>query len=370
MTTTPSTLARTPEPGFSSVEDEALTGYRPVSRLAIVSLVLGLLSAAALLHPLLWILPILAVLLAGIAFRQTVAPASELRGTGLALTAISLGIPVRLPCRVLAIQFSAALDRQASEYSTAWLELVRQGRLKEAHQLTMYSAERLSPDVSLEEAYAKREKAKSKTDPGARAANDMEGADLESLMTESLSDRFRSFFAGQPLAKLIALDRTWKAQYRESVGHSRLSQYTREVAQRFVISYQDRGQPQTMDVVVVVERTRVGREANWRIQFRVRSDRPPLRTADGTNATRKANHGEGLAASGSAAVGSAASGLSGGAGGGESVAGCPLASGLTAAFSSLAFGSDSGAAFSSLAFGGSGFAASDDSSRGASEAAG
>ena len=265
MTTTHSTRARTPDPGFTSVEDETLTGYRPISRLAIASLLLGLLSAAALLHPLLWILPISAVILAAIAFRQTVSPASELRGTAFALTAISLGFLFGSLAVSWQFSFQAALDRQAREYSTAWLELVRQGRLQEAHQLTKHSAERLAPGVSLDEAYAQREQPKSKIDPPAMAANGMEGADLESLMTESLAAQFGSFYAKPPLAKLIALDRTWKAQYRGSIGHSRLNQYTRDVAQWFVVSYQDHGQPQTMDVVVVVERTSVDREANWRI---------------------------------------------------------------------------------------------------------
>jgi len=139
---------------FSSPEQpEELKEYRRLSLFAVLALTLGLLSVAALVHPLLWVFPIAAVGFATLAlwqFRQS----SELAGKKLAV----IGLAVALLFGSCSVSWSWArqitLSQQARAHVEYWFSLLSERRLLQAHQLTKAPYERLTPDQSLEKYYA------------------------------------------------------------------------------------------------------------------------------------------------------------------------------------------------------------------------
>ena len=137
---------------FSTPEFESVH-YRPVSKLAVIALLLGLISAVAFINPVLWLFPIGGVVLSLFALRQF-RQAPEMVGRSLAALGLVLSLfflsagPVRWQTR------RTALMSQAKTHADHWLELVRAGHLPEAHQLTLDQSERQPPDINLDTYYA------------------------------------------------------------------------------------------------------------------------------------------------------------------------------------------------------------------------
>ena len=92
--------------------DEPLDEYRPVSRLAVAALVAGVGSATALVGPVFWVVPVVAVGLAVAALRDLARP-------GVA----KVGHPVALAGLALAVGFGA--QAAASTLTTRWLTIDR-----------------------------------------------------------------------------------------------------------------------------------------------------------------------------------------------------------------------------------------------------
>ena len=123
--------------GFRPTDSEILPEYQPLSRLSLASLIAALLSPVALVHPLLWIVPVIAVLLAILALRTIDRFDGELRGSGLARTALVVALLFGSWAVVWNMSYQYLVGRQARHYSQAWLELIKKGQLYEAHQLSM-----------------------------------------------------------------------------------------------------------------------------------------------------------------------------------------------------------------------------------------
>jgi hypothetical protein len=133
-----------------------LASYRPFSRAAIFAVPLALASTLALISPVLWIVPIVAVLFSAIALRATCFGEQPLLGkkaaiVGLILSCFLLGYA---PAQYLTSR--SILCGQAASYANKWLDLVQSGRLAEAHQLHLMYYERVAPNTDLEKYYDKR----------------------------------------------------------------------------------------------------------------------------------------------------------------------------------------------------------------------
>ena len=73
-------------------ETVEVTGYRPVSKLAVAAAVAGILSALALMTPLLWLLPLVGVALAVAGLADVARPGAEKAGRAAALLGLALSI--------------------------------------------------------------------------------------------------------------------------------------------------------------------------------------------------------------------------------------------------------------------------------------
>lgn len=119
-----------------TVETERLPQYRSISSFAILALLFGLASPLAMTSPLLLIVPLVAVFLALFALRQIAANAEILSGRGPALIGLFLGVAMLVYPPVRQWTRYELLKGHAQELAEAFLDLLQQGKLEEAHQLS------------------------------------------------------------------------------------------------------------------------------------------------------------------------------------------------------------------------------------------
>ncbi len=152
------------QPHVSSLDETAVSTYRSISLAAVLALVFGCASALALIHPFLWVIPAVAVVIAIVALRGIAREGANLTGRGLAITGLVLALFFGswAPTRIVTRQ--SHLYRQARPYADQWLELMRAGKLYEAHQLMQIAGERQKPGSSLEVFYKNSSDARKQLD--------------------------------------------------------------------------------------------------------------------------------------------------------------------------------------------------------------
>ena len=133
--------------------------YRPVNPLAVVALLTGLASAAALIHPLLAVVPLAAIVLATLALRAIAASSRQVTGRSLAVTGLCLAT-LFLGWGVAAnLHHQATIRRQAREFADDWLQILASGDLHRAHQLHIAKEYRLDPQSQMNTVYETNQEA-------------------------------------------------------------------------------------------------------------------------------------------------------------------------------------------------------------------
>jgi hypothetical protein len=127
--------------------------YRPLSALAIASLVLGLASVSALFYPLFWAVPLVAATCALLAMRQIRARPAELSGKTLAVIGLVLALLFVSWGATHHLVRRRTLLRHAEPIANEWLQRVLEGRQEEAHQMFLEPARRRPPGTDLKRYY-------------------------------------------------------------------------------------------------------------------------------------------------------------------------------------------------------------------------
>jgi hypothetical protein len=126
--------------------------YRSPQPLAVLALVLGILSFLAVFRTLFWIVPLVAVILGATALWLLSADPEKIgRKAAICGMALALFFGAWGPSRYFSRQWW--LSGQARVCADAWLELVQQKKLREAHQLHISQAQRAGERVTLDEFY-------------------------------------------------------------------------------------------------------------------------------------------------------------------------------------------------------------------------
>lgn len=140
-------------PIFASEETEYLTPARPpVSRLAIASLVLGILSGFSVLNIDLIALPILAVAI-GLAAYWQIARSEAHSGRTMALAGMMLGLAFATWTVTSVRLRDQYLYEVAGQFARQYLDVIGEDKLLEAFELMQPEAGRQVPGASLEEHY-------------------------------------------------------------------------------------------------------------------------------------------------------------------------------------------------------------------------
>jgi hypothetical protein len=111
--------------------------YEPYSGWAFVAFVLGVLSAVALAGPILWLVPVFAVVVALIALRKIKASDRRFSGRYIALLGLLLAIffGIAGPARLVSRRYF--LEARAARFAGKFMELLQQNQPLAAFQLTM-----------------------------------------------------------------------------------------------------------------------------------------------------------------------------------------------------------------------------------------
>lgn len=227
---------RKPHIALSSAEAESVVHYRVLNRLAVASLLLGILSVAAFANKLMWCVPIVGVALAIIALWTISRNQSAMIGRGAALAGLSLSLVFLASATTNHLVRQRTLFRQAKPHASKWIEMVQEGRLREAHQLHLSQFDRQKLGTNLHNYYeASRE-----------ADEEMEG-----------------FFNQLPISKIVELGQQGQLRFEadEEIGREDL------VVQRYAIDYQVDDQPQTLPFLISIAREYNSEhgEARWRV---------------------------------------------------------------------------------------------------------
>ncbi|NQW46900.1 MAG: hypothetical protein HQ464_03920 [Planctomycetes bacterium] len=116
-------------------ETVEVTGYRPVSKLAVAAAVAGILSALALMTPLLWLLPLVGVALAVAGLADVARPGAEKAGRAAALLglALSIGFGTQAVSGKLVTRWIT--QRRSLAVAGAFLDAIRDDRIADVKSM-------------------------------------------------------------------------------------------------------------------------------------------------------------------------------------------------------------------------------------------
>jgi hypothetical protein len=234
-------------PRLSDTPDSQLADYGALSGLAVAGLVAGLASPAAMLDPLLWIVPPVGMVLSGLALWRIRRQAPALAGRKAALVGLVLSIVFAVAAPADWLIYRRLLRGEARQFADLWFDALRQGQPQKAHQLTL--------------------------DPNLRRAGDQRVA---AFYHESprRQDDLKSY-TQQPLVRsLLALGP--KAQARFYQTDDQTEEGDKDWVQlTYVVSYVDRDGPKSLFVDILLQRAKLGHgRANWRVFRADQRDRP------------------------------------------------------------------------------------------------
>jgi hypothetical protein len=243
-----------PHAVFSSGQEDNVVQHRPVSRLAVASMLLGLVSAAAIANPLAWCVPIVGVTLAIAALRTLSTENSMVLGRKAALAGLVMALLFGSCGMTRYFARQQWLYRQARPLAQRWIELVREGRLYEAHQLHSPQRDRISPGGDLDDFY--------QGEDGAQSSLEV-------------------FFEQPPLSEIVRIGRRGQLRFEgdEDIDFAREGGAKSEIViLRYAIDYEEDGKPQTLSFLVSVARKYDAehREARWNVHEVIDPDAPDL----------------------------------------------------------------------------------------------
>jgi hypothetical protein len=134
---------------------ETPEAYRPISTLAIVAAVAGVASLVVLIspEPPLWAVPASAIAIALAALRRIAQSNPPLVGRPLARLGLGLGIAMLVAGPVNRVTRLAWAEREAAAVAQQWIEHIRKGHRRAAHQLSLPLAARCPSDQTLSHCY-------------------------------------------------------------------------------------------------------------------------------------------------------------------------------------------------------------------------
>jgi hypothetical protein len=112
-----------------------MNSYRPVSRLAVASAVVGLLASLSLMTPLLWIIPLVGVALAIAGLADVTRSGAEKAGKVAALAGLALSVGFGMQAVTTSLASRWIKEERARAVVHAWLDALRENRLTDAQSM-------------------------------------------------------------------------------------------------------------------------------------------------------------------------------------------------------------------------------------------
>ena len=140
--------------------DPTLLEYRAVSVAALVGLLLALASAAAFWHPVLWSLPLIAVIVNSFALRRISQDSPRLVGRAAALSGLALAVAVGVAAPTRHFGLQARAEYEARKLVQSWFDALKNQGFDQAFELTLEVLERQPTREDRRAFYANEPKAR------------------------------------------------------------------------------------------------------------------------------------------------------------------------------------------------------------------
>ena len=238
-----------PHPLLHEAGDAEIARYRPLSKLAVAGLIVGLLSPLAVIEPVLYLIPLAGILVGALALGRIARSGQALLGRKAALAGLVLSVGLAAAAPGHWITYRWLLRREARQFATVWFDLLRQGEPQKAFQLTVHPDYRQPLDDSLWDYY--------KENPQQHRSL----WDYVGNAERGLSDQ------APPLVRtLLALGSRARVRYFATEGQGRIGG-TDTVYQIYAVTYDEGGGPKTFFVSMELKRVLVKPSgvASWRI---------------------------------------------------------------------------------------------------------
>ena len=208
--------------------DEEVERYRAVSSLALAGLAAGLLSPLAMFASVLWLAPLTAVVLSGLALRRIASRPSELIGRPAALVGLLLGAAFLVAAPVEGFVYRYVLRQQAGQFAGTWIDAVRHGEVYKAHRMMINPQQRPPLENDPAEFYRRNPKWREMLD----------------------------LFVDEPTIRtLFALGPAAKIRFYETVAEGRRDVFD-VVQQTYAVTYRDEHeQPKTFFITLLMQRS-------------------------------------------------------------------------------------------------------------------
>jgi hypothetical protein len=215
-----------PHPRLTHPEDAEIARYRAVSSAAVVGLILGLLSPLALVDPLLWLVPAIAIAVSALALRRIARRRPALIGRRAALAGLLLSMLLGVAALSDWFGYRWFVRCEAVRFADLWFVQLADDQPQRAYQLTLGPRARQPWDEKLWEAY--------RQSPRWRG-------DLE-------------YYVSQPLVRaLLALGHQAKVRYYQSAAQAK-TDWGDSVSLIYAVTYEEDGGKKTFFVRLELER--------------------------------------------------------------------------------------------------------------------
>ena len=191
------------------------------------------------MHPVLWLLPVLGVLLSAVGLYRVAASQGEMIGRRAAVIGLWLSVVWLAAGPTDWASYRWALRREARQFAQYWFQFLAENRPREAHQLTQLPKRRAPLDDHLAQRYQE----------GTRWAEQ-----LQNFVTDRL------------VSTLLQHGTSAQVEYVDSPLVQHQERYDL-VTLRYAVRYPDGPQQQTAYAVLYLHRVYLddGRRANWQI---------------------------------------------------------------------------------------------------------
>ncbi|MEO8493751.1 MAG: hypothetical protein ABI614_01675 [Planctomycetota bacterium] len=238
-------------------EAPELENYRPISPLVIVACIAALASLLATAHPLLWIIPVAAMILSICAIVGVSVANSRYSGRAAAVVALCVAALVGSYAPARTLSRERALNAEARAKAEAWISLLQQGRLQEAHQLSMKAEERFKGPESLAAHY-------SEVRPSTPPSASMSETDPAALSGPPPAEALKTFSAELATVKLQKLGAHARIEHLQTVAMNYVNGDLK-ISQRYRVSGDRDGQPENVEFQITATRHENGKLASWSV---------------------------------------------------------------------------------------------------------
>lgn len=223
---------------LESQAEQGESGYRPLSGLALVALVVALLSLLAWMNEWTWVFAPLGILLAAVALRRIAASDPPMLGRRLAVLALGLSLFNAVGVASNGYVHRYRVDQEARQFAEYWFSLQLAGKTAEAVHFVKTADVPTSP----------------------------QGAPGKTLRVDMKTQLLETYCQGKEIQALLALGDRAQVRYFDTEWQER-SQWGDAVKQTYAVTYDQEGTKTSFFIALTMDRRLIAEEhcAQWKI---------------------------------------------------------------------------------------------------------